>query len=668
MTAAILVVAALVVVPGVGASLAFAPPGAISIESRIALAFGLGYVLAAGVATLLALAHVFFRPTFVAGVVLAAVAAWALALRRGSPRAHASALLAQARDAPVSLAAGLALLLAVAVVWSLRPAALNLAHRPAWRYWADGLELAASGHVPAQTNQWGMEIPTTVNKVVLNAFEGGVSFVLGPDPLQGMHAILVVVAVGLVAALLALGRELGLKIFALLVPALTVLVPKSLPFTHEMANDVTRYIAENVGRMAAFCAVLTGVYALRTRQGRSAAVVTGVLLAVAGLTHGVPTLIAGVMLTLYALAVLLIDASARRRTMTGGAVIVAVFGFCYVGVVGLSGGDLAFQRAGGAALTGFPPDVDPTRSFTHGRLLPHRQADGHFLISPRAMLRGYAEKTVGRPGAALLAVLGLAVLALATAMVVLRSRRFLPLATVAWGLLGTILGVAFLFSYRYDTLIPGVFGVRRFYDYAALVPALLLPAVLEALAGPLIRRARVAAAALAFAAGALAVGGALDARSGHRPSRAAAAGAAVIERVADVVPCDARMLANARTTGTWQATIGRRAITEGMAPFLRPAVLERVLPVLVSANQFFAEPQSNRNFLERENVEYLVVVKPRVWFGWGGSGRGPAEGDAERVASLPDVHTVARDRWVTIFAVGSNARARAGGHPGRCPL
>jgi hypothetical protein len=66
MTVDIVVVAALVTVPGVGAALAAAAPGALAIETRIAFVFALGYAVVAGVATLLALAHALSRPTFVA--------------------------------------------------------------------------------------------------------------------------------------------------------------------------------------------------------------------------------------------------------------------------------------------------------------------------------------------------------------------------------------------------------------------------------------------------------------------------------------------------------------------------------------------------------------------------------------------------------------------------
>jgi hypothetical protein len=185
---------------------------------------------------------------------------------------------------------------------------------------------------------------------------------------------------------------------------------------------------------------------------------------------------------------------------------------------------------------------------------------------------------------------------------------------------------------------------------------------------PLAARNRATVAALALVAAVLAVAAVIDRTPRDRSLSRADAGIAVAERVAEVVPCDARMLANARTAGFWEATTGRRAVTEGMAPFLRPGVLERILPILVAANEFFDHPQANQDFLARQRIQYLVVVKPDVWFGWGGTGRGPAPRDAEKIQSLPGVHPVFRDRRVSIFAVGSTDLQATDRQPRRCPV
>jgi hypothetical protein len=664
-TFAILVVSALVLVPGIGASLAFAPPGAVLIETRIALVFGLGYALVAGTATLLALVHAFELWVFVLVVVLVTVAVWIVALRRASPREHLTAFRSQAREAPFVLAAGLALLLAVALTRPLWPAASSLSIRSSWRYWADALEVAAAGHIPAQTQQWGTEFPTTVSKAVLNSFGGGVSLLLGPNPFPAMQAILVLTAVGLVAAVLALGRELGLGVFAPLVPAIAVLTPAALPVSEEIANNLRNYTAESMGRMAAFSVLLAGIYAVRT-DGRKSAVIAGLAFAAAGLTHLIPTLIAGLILLLYGLASVLVKRSLFKSFLVTGAIMAAVFGVTYVAVIGTSGGDLGFQRATGASESSLPPDIDPTASFGRGKLVAKEPQDSGFLLSPGELVRRYGEETFDRALATRYTVLALAALALASVVMVLAMRSLFPLAFIAWGLGATLLAVAALFSYRFDTLVPGDWGARRLYHYAGLIPALVVPGLLEALTRPLIRRRAVVAAGLAVFCGVLAVAAAID-RIPNRSLPYAKAGLAAIDRVAETVPCDARMLSNARTAGAWEATTGRRAVTEGHAVFLRPEVMDRILPVLIGANEFFSDPAANRSFLEEQRIEYLVVVEPHVWVGTTGP-RTPHKGDADAIAALPGVEPIVRDRNVSIFKVGSNGGATATAIPRRCPL
>ena len=666
MTAAILFGFALLLVPGVGAALAVAAPGAMSIESRLALAFGLGYALVACLATGLALAHALSKTAFIACLVLATVGVWALAFWRASPRAHASGLRDQARDEPFALAAGLALLLAVSLTRPFYPAKLNLSLAAPWRYWADGLEVAAAGRVPAESGQWGTEIPTTVSKVVFNAFEGGVSLLLGPDPLEPMQGILAVTAVGLTAALLAVGRELGLRLLAPLVPALALFLPAWLPFSRAFAVDLNTYKAENVGRMVAFCAVVAGIVYVRERGGPALAAVAGALLMVAGLSHLVPALIAGLMLVLYAIAAALMDRGAFKRVLVGAAAAAAAFGVSYLGVLGLAGGDLGFQRAtSGSSFTDLPSDIDPTSSFGRQRLVEGPSQEG-FYIAPRDLVERIASQSVPLEGSVRLAALVLAALAVATIGMVLIERALFPLALVAWGVAGTLLVVGLFFSYRYGTLIPANFGPRRLFGYMILVPALVIPGVLEAVAKPLTRRSSIALVVLPLVSGALAIGAAA-ARIPERTLPRAELGLSVFERVAEVVPCGSRMLPNARTAGSWEALTGRRSIVEGMAPYLRPEVMGHVLPLLVGGREFFREPRANREFLTRERVEYVVFVQPGPWIGTAG-GAIPTDGDLTELASLPNLRPVLEDPLVSVFAVGDEAAAAAGGQPRRCPL
>ena len=296
-------------------------------------------------------------------------------------------------------------LLAVAITRPFYPVGTSLAARSAWRYWADGLEVAAAGHVPATSQQWGLEIPTTVSKVMLNAFEGGVSFLLGADPFDPIQAILVLSRWGSPPPS-SRSDASSASAASALVPALAVLVPERLPLSHALTNDLRWYTAEDVGRMVAFCGLLAGIHALRADRRRAAAVVTGVMLAVAGLTHLVPALVAGAMLALFAIAFIAVDRCCLKRLRPGGR-CACVRRLLRGGVV-LSGGDLGWGAR--PRLSGLPPKVDPTRSFQPGKWVVVESKRG-FLIPPRESSAA-SEQTVdhpareGRPG--FLAVLAVA--------------------------------------------------------------------------------------------------------------------------------------------------------------------------------------------------------------------------------------------------------------------
>jgi hypothetical protein len=666
MIGSILVLLALILVPGVGAALAFTEPGALALESRFTLAFGFGYAVVAGLATLLALAHVLSRASFIAALVLATITLWALAVRQSSLRAQMGAIAAEAHATPYALGAGLVLVVAVAACRPFYRPELTLGIRSAWRYWADGLEVASAGHFPATTHQWGIEFPATVSKAVLNAFEGGTSLLLGADPLGPMQGILAVAAIGVVAALFAVGREFGLGVFAPVFPLFVILMPQRAPLPVGLAG-VEAYSAENVGRFAAFSALLVGIHALRSRSPRMPVVAAGLMFAVAGLTHLIPTLVAAIMLVCFGVATALVRHERVIVALARVVAMLAVFAVFYVATIGLSGGDLGWQTAGGQAFTGFPANVDPAASFTEGRLVKKIPKEGHFLVAPKRLVGLLGATVVNRPdrvkaGLALLAVLGLAALGLA-----LLVRSLLPAVAVAWGLVAAMLAIALYFSFRYSTTVPGRFGPGRMYDYVAVSVALFVGVILEALFVILGQGRKAALAAVAVALGIVAVVAAVARIPSTKALPRAQAGLEAIDQVARVVPCGTRMLVNARTAGTWEATTGRLAVTEGHAPYLRPDVIDRVVPVIVGANEFFQNPSGHRDYLERERVQYVVTIDPHVLIGSKGP-RQPRAEDSAAVAALPNVGQILSDPHVSVFAVDGAARPGAGETPDRCPL
>ncbi|MGZ6131067.1 MAG: hypothetical protein ACXWLF_03525, partial [Myxococcaceae bacterium] len=274
---------ALVLVPGLGATLAAYPPGRIGPATRLALSFGLGYAVVGVTAVALVIAHVLHPATFFAALAAVTAALWIAGLRRGSLREHAAALADDVAADRFGLAIGALVFLAIAIVRLRSSPLLNFEMFGPWRYWADGLEIADAGRVPAQTLQWGATWTPTVSKVVLNSYHAGLSYAIGRSPLPAMGALLWVASTGLAAGLWALGRELGLRRLAPLLPLLTLAV-----LNDELHRNLDVYTAENVGRMVAVCALVLGVRALRDRDGWTEPLLAALLFGAGFATHGVP--------------------------------------------------------------------------------------------------------------------------------------------------------------------------------------------------------------------------------------------------------------------------------------------------------------------------------------------------------------------------------------------
>jgi hypothetical protein len=654
---AVLLVLALVAAPGVGAALAVFPPGRLTLPSGMAVALGFGYALAALAATALALAGHLGPTTFLAGVAVVAAAAWAAAVARHGLRPQLRALAAHTREEPVAIAVGLAALVLFAAVRYHRFSPL-LAYdgASAWRYWADGLVIAHAGHVPAHTPGWGAEYPTTVSKLVLNAFDAGLSTRLAPLP--AMSALLWVSAVGGFATLWALARELGMRLAAPVLPVLVLAVPSWIPLNREMTHDLDIFTAEDLCRMASAGLLVAGIRAVRDGS-RTAAAATGVGLAAVAATHLVPALLAGGLLAVYALAHGATEGSLRRGlTLVATAAGIAAVG--WGGVLVASGGELGFQRVGGhGAAQGYPPAFDPARSFQFGRpeYVPKRAARTLYY-SASDLIRGYVASatgtTVHRPAGWRFALVA-AALAGALALVALPRLGLAPVGAMALALAAVIATATFGFDARYATAVPADFGPHRLYDYDALPAALVAVAALELLARPL-AGLRPAASSLVPAAAALFAAVAVW---GMRPSQTTATAATAQRLFAALratVPCDARVLVDERTAGIFATLTGRRSIVEGMAPYLNPPVMHRVLPVLFGARRFFAHPAENAGYLRAQRVGAVVLLTDRdVEMGQSG-GRLDRNADFAAVDALPQLHLLVRRRAFRIYAVGAPPR------------
>ncbi len=663
--ASLLAVLAVVLVPGAGATLAAFRPGRLTVEAALALTFGLGYAATALAATALAATHTMGRTGFVIAWALVTLALWGLAARRRFLRPHLRALRADARAARWTLAPGLAGLAAFAVQkLRLDSGTLLSSSEAAWRYWGDGLEILHAGRVPPTTLQWGMELPTTVSKVILNSFEAGIASVAPHGAPPTMMALVWLGAVGLFAALLALGRALGLGPLAVGVPAVLLVAPAALPLNSEFAEDTTTYRVETLGRMLAVCAAVVAVAIVRGRAGRREAVVAGVLLGAGAGTHLIPVAVVGIFAVWYAAASLALGRGGRRRAgrVAGAAGVAAlVTVVVWLAALGASGGDLGFQRArGSGGYPGFPVTLDPTKTFEVVKPSHPRGRRSGWAIRPSqigtvAVSSVFNEVQITTPRRDFA---GLALLAIASVAVLVRRRRSLgPAVVAAWATAIVLVALGLYFSHRYRTFVPATFGPRRLFEYGVLLAVLTAfvvasAAFRETAARLGRRRGRGLRRAVPVAAAVLAVL-VVASVSPRQTSPLEERGLQLMQTLARTVPCDARILVNVRTAGSFEVLARRTSVGEGMAPYLRPSVLRRVLPVVLGAKAFFKDPLANRAYIDRERVDVVIAV------GESKVGGRPLlkHGRRSALKGVPWLRPLVKTPGYTIYATPTLARA-----------
>ena len=384
------------------------------------------------------------------------------------------------------------------------------------------------------------------------------------------------------------------------------------------------------------------------------------LFAVAAGSHGIPAFVLMLGLVCYAAALLVIERE-RRAIVVRGLGIVAVTVLVWGAALGLSGGDVGFQGAGGNdRYAVFGSNVDPTASLFTGKLVDRSGGD-HWYIPPENLARGLVASATTRPaGDVALIGVPLAAFAIAAAMLARRRDELRPLGLFVVLLASLLLGIALVFSYRYRTYIPGTFGPHRLYDYACLLLVLLVLGCLEAGLGllsrlrPALPSLLCAVAVIATALVAAAAGG--PARHGWQENGQRAL--RVTGWVDANLPCDARLLVDRLTLGTFAAETGRVSVAEGMGPYLRPAELQTVLDLVLGAHAFFRDPAAHRAYLRRQQVDYVIVVKDvRV-----GSMVNTLEQDVDpdRFGQVPFLQLVHSDDTMDVYRV-------VGSEPGNRP-
>ena len=310
-----------------------------------------------------------------------------------------------------------------------------------------------------------------------------------------MGALLWVASTGLAAGLWALGRELGLRLLSPLLPLLTLTV-----LNDELRRNLDVYTAENVGRMVAVCGLVVGVRALRDREGWLEPVVAAVLFGAGFATHGVPVVALMIALGWYGVARLVLEWD-RGAIVARMAVIAVGAPALTVALLLSAGGTIGFQGASGdrplrLVRPGRRPDgvaaCGDGRALTDGDgPLVHPAARDHARTSPH-------RDDARRPAAhARSGCIPIAAIVAAVAMARLLPVDLGSTAIMAVGLGLSLVALAFLFSYRYTTQIPGRFGIDREFDYLPLAVVVLVLAALEPAVGWLARLRAWAPAAVA---------------------------------------------------------------------------------------------------------------------------------------------------------------------------
>lgn len=595
----------------------------VSPPTAVALILALGYSIVALVAFLLALSGQLGKVPLLASVAVFSLLLAATAFRSLSRRS----LLRAARLRPGCMSAGAATL-AVVVLAALRiNPNINLQFAGGWRYWADGREIAVLGRLPGVTTQWAGHYLPTVTKVLLNCFTAGFSSIAGANAVSGVGALYVLGAVGTAAGLWALSWELGLRATSFLLPLLcaTPLHFGAMSLSLRFADNAGLYKAEQIGRMVAFTALALAVRGLRTRR-RGPLVLSGLLFAVASLTHGVATVAAG----LFGLAYVLAWALGNKRFGDAGrsvATVVFVALPVIAGVLLAAGGNLGLSGASSPyhAFRG----LDPTALYDH-KLRPLR--DGGFYLSPWRLVKDFSEAAVGTAPPNI----GIVLATLVVGLVVLlgfkklpRPLAPLPLAAALFGLLTLV--VALGFSGHQNAYIPATFPQRRLFDYTNLAVLLVLLPWAETAFAYLSRRSRPSGIAFSTIVVVLLIGGVGYRMQPPIPSARAQHVAQVIDAVQANVPCGARMLVNGRSNATFEALAGRESVLEGMAPYLRPAELTDVLNLIEDAKAALLGGPGARAFLDSHHVSYVVDLSGGGVAGWPVSSAALAKAGFQRV-------------------------------------
>src|SRR6185437_10023141 len=185
---------------------------------------------------------------------------------------------------------------------------------------------------------------------------------------------------------------------------------------------------------------------------------------------------------------------------------------------------------------------------------------------------------------------------------------------------------------RQSLYVPATFGERRLFEYASIPVMLVALAAVETgltrLGGASTRAPAVIAAGLVVLV--LAAAGPSRVR-GDVPTGAGTADYIAAARLA--TPCNARILPTVTSKGAFQALTGRADILEGMAPFLRPAILRTTVRLTHLARRYLAHPAAHPGFLDAEHVDDLLIGRGKA-AGWAAFAHAPGLAFVRQVGAV----------------------------------
>jgi len=610
------VVACVIAVPGVAASLAAFRPGEVAIVTRLAAAFGLGYAAAGGCAFVLAATHAFRLSFFILLWLVVSAALWVMAIRRASIHDQATALIGDVNKNLFPLLLGAVVVVAVLIA---HISYLHLLGAPRYVYYLNGLEIANSHGVPSATLEYGQSWAPATDKIFLDAFTGVVGLISN-NAAVGPGVLLWISTAGTAIGLWASAWELGIRRVGGLLPLL--LLDNQLVLNIAIVtSDFTDYRSEDFGRAVAFCALALGIFAIRERRTLPA-IIAGVVLGAASGTHLVPVVVVALGLFFTGVAEFLRAHGARNRLapFQYGIILAAVGGICGVVIRIFAGGSFGLGGASSpVTYNSIRTSFDPTAYLYNGAFIPRASGgSGLWYLPPSQTLYGMMTGSQFYwPSWALWVLFSAAVVA--AVLLFLLARDDLRIAGVAGlGIFLGVMAIALAFDLHYHVYIEATFGIRRLREAASLGLIIVALGAIEGLLALLARhRARLSIALSMVIVVALAAW-LLPNNSLRTDSRLSYQRVLLINWMRTQTPCNARFLVNERTEGPVTSLTGRYALLEGMGPFLRVDKLPYVVNLMLNSRRFFQNPQSNEAFLREHGISYVVVSKVGLLLGYTG--------------------------------------------------